>query len=221
MNIAIDGPSGAGKSTVAKELAKRLGILYLDTGALYRAIGLKTYRAKVDSNDSVGINKLLPHTSVEIGYVDGAQRIMLDGEDVTDKIREHKLSKYASDASAVKEVREKLMDIQRDVAKKNDCVLDGRDIGTCVLPNAEVKIFLTASLSVRAQRRLEELHAKGVEISYAQVYSDIEKRDEKDSTREVAPLKCADDAVVIDSTDLNVNEVCDKIEYLVNCRKSR
>lgn len=218
MKIAIDGPAGAGKSTIAKLLAKKLGILYLDTGAMYRAVGLKAIENGVDVTDETAVKKMLDSTTVDVKSEEGVQHVYLDGKDVTGKIREHRVSKAASDISAVPCVRYKMVDLQRKIAARCDTVLDGRDIGTFVLPNAEYKIFLTASVAERARRRYEELKAKGEECTLESVASDIEKRDYNDSHRALAPLRKADDAVEIDTTDLSIEEVADKITALIGGR---
>ena len=218
MKIAIDGPAGAGKSTIAKLLAKKLGILYLDTGAMYRAVGLKAIENGVYVTDETAVKKMLDSTTVDVKSEEGVQHVYLDGKDVTGKIREHRVSKAASDISAVPCVRYKMVDLQREIAARCDTVLDGRDIGTFVLPNAEYKIFLTASVAERARRRYEELKAKGEECTLESVASDIEKRDYNDSHRALAPLRKADDAVEIDTTDLSIEEVADKITALIGGR---
>ena len=218
MKIAIDGPAGAGKSTIAKLLAKKLGILYLDTGAMYRAVGLKAIENGIDVTDETAVKKMLDSTTVDVKSEEGVQHVYLDGKDVTGKIREHRVSKAASDISAVPCVRYKMVDLQREIAARCDTVLDGRDIGTFVLPNAEYKIFLTASVAERARRRYEELKAKGEECTLESVASDIEKRDYNDSHRALAPLRKADDAVEIDTTDLSIEEVADKITALIGGR---
>lgn len=218
MKIAIDGPAGAGKSTIAKLLAKKLGILYLDTGAMYRAVGLKAIENGIDVTDETAVKKMLDSTTVDVKSEEGVQHVYLDGKDVTGKIREHRVSKAASDISAVPCVRYRMVDLQREIAARCDTVLDGRDIGTFVLPNAEYKIFLTASVAERARRRYEELKAKGEECTLESVASDIEKRDYNDSHRALAPLRKADDAVEIDTTDLSIEEVADKITALIGGR---
>ena len=211
INIAIDGPSGAGKSTVAKILAERLKILYLDTGAMYRAVGLKALRSGISPGDAVAVEPILPFTVVEIKYVNGEQRVFLDGWDVSGAIREHAVSKAASDISAIPAVRIKLVELQREIAAKNDCVLDGRDIGTYVLPDASHKFFMTASAETRARRRFKELLEKGQDVSYQQILDDIILRDKNDSTRAFAPLKKADDAVEIDTTDISAEQAAEMI----------
>jgi len=206
-NIAIDGPAGAGKSTAAKIIAKKLGILYLDTGAMYRAIGLKALRLGINTRDISAVEAILPTTAVEIKYVDGVQNIFLDGENVTPFIREHAVSMAASDVSAIPAVRLKLVELQREIAKKNDCILDGRDIGTYVLPDAKYKFYITATAEERANRRYKELLEKGQTISYDEVLLDIVTRDKNDSTRKFAPLKKADDAYEFDTTTMSIDEV--------------
>ncbi len=215
MIIAIDGPAGAGKSTIAKLLAKKLGILYLDTGAMYRAVGLKAVENGVDISDEDAVKKMLDSTTVDVKICDSVQRVYLDGQDVTGRIREHRVSKAASDISAVPCVRYKMVELQREIASRCDTVLDGRDIGTFVLPNAEYKIFLTASVAERARRRYEELKAKGEDCTLESITADIEKRDYNDSHRALAPLRKADDAVEIDTTDLTIEEVADKLTALI------
>lgn len=206
-NIAIDGPAGAGKSTAAKIVANRLGILYLDTGAMYRAIGLKALRKGVDTKDADQVGGILADTFVEIKYIDGVQNIFLDGENITPFIREHNVSMAASDVSAIPAVRIKMVELQREIAKNNDCILDGRDIGTYVLPNAEYKFYITATAEERATRRYKELIEKGQSVSYDEVLNDIVLRDKNDSTRKFAPLKKADDAYEFDTTKMSIDEV--------------
>lgn len=206
-SIAIDGPSGAGKSTIASMLAKELGILHLDTGAMYRAVGLKILRLGIDFLDEKVISEILANTEIDIKFEDGVQKVYLDGENVNSLIRLHEVSKAAAATSSLRCVREKLAQAQRDIAQKYDMVLDGRDIGTYVLPDAKFKFFLTASEEVRAKRRYEELKEKGQNIDYNTVLEDIKKRDIMDMTREIAPLKKATDAVVIDSSDMTPDQV--------------
>jgi len=207
MNIAIDGPSGAGKSTAAKLLSKALGIVYLDTGAMYRAVGLYIYRAGVASTDAAAIAKLLPDIKIDIVYQDGAQRVFLNGEDVSSEIRAHHISRYASDVSAIPTVRLAMVELQRAIATTSDSVLDGRDIGTFVLPNAKFKFYLTADVAERAKRRYLELTAKGEACDLASIGRDIAARDYNDMNRDFAPLKQAEDAIVIDSTQYSIDEV--------------
>ena len=200
-SVAIDGPSGAGKSTLAKMLATELGFLYVDTGATYRTIGLYAFRKKVTSTDRDGVLALLPEIEIDLVYgEDGLQRMLLNGEDVTSEIRQHEISKYASDVSAMPEVRSFLLDMQRSFAKKGNIIMDGRDIGTVVLPEADVKVFLTAEESDRALRRHAELLAQGTEVSFETVLSDIRMRDINDSNRTAAPLRQAADAILVDTT---------------------
>jgi len=199
VSIAIDGPSGSGKSTLAKNLAAKLGFAYLDTGALYRTVGLYVMRAAADSGDAGAVEALLPRINIECVYSGGVQRMLLNGEDVTGAIRENAVSKYASDVSKIPAVRSFLMDIQKDAPKKGDVIMDGRDIGTVIMPNADVKIFLQATCEERAKRRFEELKdAQG--LTYEKILADIKARDEQDSTRALAPLKPADDAVILDNS---------------------
>lgn len=203
INIAIDGPGGAGKSTISKEVAKRLGIIYVDTGALYRTIG---YYAREHglSVDEVKVSELitpmLDNITIEIGYVDGTQHVYLNGEDLGDKIRQPDISMYASAVSSVPNVRAFLLETQKELARKNSVIMDGRDIGTVILPNADVKIFLTASSEARAERRYNELVAKGQNVKYEDVLSEMNQRDLADSTRAAAPLKAADDAILFDNS---------------------
>ncbi len=215
MNIAIDGPAGAGKSTIAKILAQKLKIVYLDTGAMYRAVGLKVYNNGVSADDEPVIERILKDTSVDIVYENGAQKVLLDRTDVSTAIREHHISKYASDVSKIKAVRLKMVELQREIAKKQSSVLDGRDIGTFVLPNAEFKFFLTASIDERAKRRFEELRGKGVDCVLEEIKADIAQRDYNDSHREFAPLKKADDAIEIDTTHLNIDQVAEKMLAII------
>ncbi len=211
MNIAIDGPSGAGKSTVAKELAKRLDITYLDTGAMYRTVALKSLLIGVDVADVKGVEAMLPTVNLDIKYIDGVQHVYLDGKDVSKEIREHRMSKAASDISRIPAVRLKLVEMQRALAAKYDCVLDGRDITSYVLPNAEYKFFITASPEVRAKRRYDELAAKGETIDFSVLLEDIKKRDYNDSHRDFAPLTQTEDSVYIDTSDMTIDEVIDKV----------
>lgn len=202
--IAIDGPAGAGKSSIAKAAAKELGFIYVDTGALYRAIGLSALRNGIDIQDREGINRLLEVTKVDLGYVDGEQRVFLNGDDVSGQIRTEEVSMAASAVSAQPEVRAFLLDLQRDLARKNDVVMDGRDIGTVVLPDAGCKIFLTATAEERAMRRYKQLLEKGEKADYEAVLEDLRKRDYNDTHREIAPLKLADDGIEIDTTELDL-----------------
>ena len=215
-SIAIDGPSGAGKSTMAKMLASDLGFVYVDTGAIYRSVGLFALENGVDSKDRERIIALLPDISIEIQYDDsGLQHMFLNGKDVTKEIRMPEVSIYASDVSAIPEVREFLLNLQREFAVKYNVIMDGRDIGTVVLPDADLKIFLTADLSARAHRRYIELIEKGVETSPEAVEADMALRDKNDSSRETAPLKQADDAILVDTTEFTLEESFYKIRCIV------
>lgn len=218
INIAIDGPSGAGKSTVAKMISRKLNILYLDTGAMYRAVGLKALRNNVDISSETEVKTMLDDTNVEIRYENGVQKIFLDKENVDGFIREHAVSKAASDISAIPCVRLKMVELQREIAFKNNCVLDGRDIGSFVLPNAFPKVFLTASPQERAKRRQLQLAEKGENISFEKILADIRERDANDENRAFAPLVKARDAVLIDSSDLTAEQVCEKIIGLMKPR---
>ncbi len=215
INVAIDGPAGAGKSTIAKAAAKELGFIYVDTGALYRTVGVNALRNKVNMESDEDIASVLPSTQVQLKFVDGEQRMYLNGEDVSSEIRLPEASMAASRVSAVPKVREFLFDLQRDLAKKNNCIMDGRDIGTVVLPDAKVKIFLTASPECRADRRYKELCQKGVEVNYDDVLSDIEKRDYNDSHRAVAPLKPAEDSVYLDTSELDLQQSIDAVINII------
>ena len=215
IQIAIDGPSGAGKSTVAKALAAKLGIVYVDTGALYRTIGYYVRSQNTDPKDAEAVEKLLPKIHVELKYENGTQIVCLNGEDLGDKIRTPEMSMYASAVSAIPAVRSFLLDTQRDIAKKNSVIMDGRDIGTVILPNADVKIFLTASNECRAQRRCDELNAKGIPSSYEEVLADMIERDRADSTRAVAPAIAAPDAVPFDNSWMTPDECTDRLAALI------
>ena len=215
INIAIDGPAGAGKSTVAKAVAKELGIIYLDTGAMYRATAYTAIKNGIDVSDEVGVGEMLKTLTMDVVYEDGAQQIIVNGFNTTPYLREHYMSKAASDISALPCVRYKLVDIQRELAKTYDLVLDGRDIGTFVLPDANCKIFLVASAEERAKRRVEENRLKGQESDFDTVLKDIKQRDYNDSHREVAPLKKADDAVELDTTTMTITEVVEAVISLV------
>lgn len=211
LNIAIDGPSGAGKSTIAKEIAKRLNIIYLDTGAMYRAIGLKAVRLGIDTNDQAGVLTFLDSTDIKIEYNNGVQVIYLDGEDVSDAIREHHISKAASNVSKIPAVRLKLVAMQRDIAAKNNVILDGRDITSYVLKDANYKFYLTATPEERAKRRYNELIQKGQLVEYDNILADINDRDYNDTHRDFAPLTRTEDSVYIDSTNLTIEQAIDKI----------
>ena len=214
--IAIDGPAGAGKSTLAKRLANELGYVYVDTGAIYRTVGYYIWICGIGGKDADGVRRLIDDVNVAIEYPgDGLQHMLLNGKDITGEIRTPEISMYASQVSAHKCVRDFLLDTQRDLAKTHNVVMDGRDIGTVVLPNADVKIFLTASPEVRAKRRWLELQEKGAKDTYEQVLADQLKRDEQDSTRAVAPLKQAKDAVLVDSSNLTLDETAARMLAIV------
>lgn len=215
MIIAIDGPAGAGKSTIAKLIAKQLGLVYIDTGAMYRAVGLKAKRNNIACSEQEKIEEMLKNTEVELKNENGATAVYLDGENVSTEIRLPEISRMASDISAVPVVRYAMVEMQRSMANKTDTILDGRDIGTFVLPNADVKIFLTASVEERAERRYKELISRGENVKREDVRSDIEKRDYNDSHRALAPLKKADDATEVDTTGMTIDQVCEKIISLV------
>ena len=209
--IAIDGPAGAGKSTIAKNLAKKTGALYVDTGAMYRTIALYFLRAGLALDSQEQLKDAIGGIEVTLGYTDGTQKVYLNGEDVSTAIRDEEVGKAASLTSAYGFVREKLLDLQRQIAASQDVIMDGRDIGTCVLPDAQLKVYLTASVSTRAMRRFLELREKGVTCELSAIEADIIKRDEQDMTRAIAPLKQAEDAVLVDSSDLTIEEVVDTI----------
>ena len=211
INVAIDGPAGAGKSTVSRAAAKAMGYIYVDTGALYRAVGVNALRNGIDTKDKAAVAASLDSISVDLVFENGEQKVLLNGENVSSEIRTPPASMAASDVSAVPEVRSFLFDLQRDIAARNNCIMDGRDIGTVVLPDAKVKIFLTASPEERAMRRYKELIEKGTVVEYKEVLDDLVQRDYNDSHREIAPLKPAEDGVILDTTGLDlegsVNEI--------------
>ena len=215
MHIAIDGPSGAGKSTVAKALAKRLGIIYVDTGALYRTIGYYVRTKDTDPKNAEAVAALLPEIHIELAYEAGQQIVLLNGENLGDRIRTPEMSMYASAVSAIPAVRSFLLDTQRDIARRNSVIMDGRDIGTVILPDADVKIFLTASNECRAQRRCDELNAKGMSVRYEDVLADMIERDRADSTRAVAPAVAAEDAVLFDNSWMTPDECTEKLLQVV------
>ncbi|MDP4132384.1 MAG: (d)CMP kinase [Bacillota bacterium] len=207
INIAIDGPSGAGKSTIARRVAKDLGFIYIDTGAMYRTVGLAAVNAGLDPKKDIGeIIKLLDKTDIDISHKGGEQRMLLNGADVSDQIRTPIISIAASDVGVIPEVRQKMLELQRAMADKHNCIMDGRDIGTYVLPNAKIKIFLTADVEDRARRRYEELMSKGEKVSYEDVLADMKYRDNNDSSRECMPLKKADDATLINTTGFELEK---------------
>lgn len=214
-NVAIDGPAGAGKSTIAKLVAKEKGFIYVDTGAMYRAIALHLLRKGVTPDEKDRFAAECADADVTIRYVDGVQQVLLNGENVSGLIRTEEVGNMASSSSVDKDVRAKLLDLQRNLAKVNDVVMDGRDIGTNILPNADVKVYLTASVEERATRRFKELTEKGQECDFEKIKADIKERDERDMNREIAPLKQAEDAVLIDSSDMTIEEVKDAICKLI------
>lgn len=209
--IAIDGPAGAGKSTISKKVASALGFVYIDTGAMYRTVGLKAVRCNVDTNDENGVAELLPSLDIDIRHEGVEQHIYLDGENVSDKIRTPQISMAASNVSRIPAVRLAMVDMQRKLAKNHDVVMDGRDIASYVLPDAEIKIFLTASVDARAKRRYDELMEKGENVSFDDVKNEMIKRDTNDSTRAFAPLTVAEGAEVIDTSELTLDESIDKV----------
>lgn len=216
ITIAIDGPVGAGKSCIAALVAKRLGILYLDTGAMYRAVGLYMLRNGVDPHDAINVAKRAPLVHVDVRYEEGEQRVLLGGEDVSEAIRNNEVSMAASAVSAVAVVRHLMVSRQQEIARARSLVMDGRDIGTCVLPEATLKVYLTADAEERARRRCQQLAQKGVDVPLEQVLSELKARDHADMTRVVSPLRQADDAVLIDSTSLTVEQVVDRILALLD-----
>ncbi len=210
-NIAVDGPAGAGKSTIAKLVAKKMNLIYVDTGAMYRAIALYLLRMGVDINDDEAVIKECVNADITIKYEDGAQVVYLNGENVNAFLRTEEVGNAASKTSVLAPLRAHLLSLQQNMAKTNDCIMDGRDIGTCVLPNADVKIYLTASSAVRAKRRYDELTAKGEVCDLDKIKADIEERDYRDMNRETAPLKQAEDAVLVDSSYMTIEEVVEEI----------
>lgn len=221
INIAIDGPGGAGKSTISKEIARRLGIIYVDTGALYRTIGFYAREHGLSVEDTKVTEKITPmldSINIEIAYVDGTQHVILNGEDLGDKIRQPDISMYASACSSVGTVRAFLLETQKKLARENSVIMDGRDIGTVILPDADVKIFLTASNEARAERRYLELKAKGVEVKFEDVLRELNERDHADSSRQVAPLKPAADAHILDNSGF---EFEDSVSYILNYIKEK
>jgi len=216
ISVAIDGPAGAGKSTIARRVASELGYLYVDTGAIYRTVGYHMSLMGIGPKDTDGIRRCLDDVNIEIRYgEDGLQHMILNGSDVTDQIRTPEMSAMASGVAAQNCVRDYLLEMQRTLARTNNVVMDGRDIGTVVLPDAPVKIYLTASEGVRADRRFKELIARGENVRYEDVYTDIVKRDQQDMNRPIAPLRCAEDAVVVDSSYLSIDQVVAEIKAVV------
>ena len=211
MNVAIDGPAGAGKSTIAKLCAKKMDLIYVDTGAMYRAVALYLLESGIDVNDRSAVAEKCKGAGVDIKYEDGVQNVYLNGTNVTGRLREEAVGNTASVTSAVPEVRAQIFALQRGLAERGGVIMDGRDIGTVVMPDADVKIYLTASSEVRAKRRVLELEAKGEHPDFEEVKKDIEDRDHRDMTREISPLKQADDAILVDTSDMTIDEVVEKI----------
>ena len=216
--VAIDGPAGAGKSTIAKKVAAELGFVYVDTGAIYRAVGLACIKKGIDEGDKNVVEKLLKEIDISIVFLNGEQHILLNDEDVSESIRTENVSMAASTVSAIPEVRKFLLDLQRNFAKRDNVIMDGRDIGTVVLPNAQVKIFLTASPEIRAKRRVLQLAEKGEAADYTTVLTDIVKRDYNDSNREIAPLRPAENAVIVDTSNITLEESVKKITEIIKER---
>lgn len=216
--VAIDGPAGAGKSSIAKAAATKLKFVYIDTGAMYRAVGLAALRSGIEPNDAEAVAEILPQVDITISHDETGQRIFLCGDDVSEEIRKPEVSVAASDAAAIGAVREKLLELQRGIAEKSDVIMDGRDIGTHVLPNADVKIFLTASVEERARRRYRELVEKGADCNIEAVKRDIEYRDKNDSEREIAPLREAEDSVRVDTTGLSFEESVQKVLDIISVK---
>ncbi|GAA0792989.1 (d)CMP kinase [Faecalicatena orotica] len=215
-NVAIDGPAGAGKSTIAKLVAKEKGYIYVDTGAMYRALAVHFLECGIRPEDTLGIVGACKDADVSIKYQDNVQQVYLNGKNVTSRLREESVGNMASVSSAVPKVREKLLELQRGLARSEDVIMDGRDIGTNILPDADVKIYLTASVATRAKRRYDELREKGIECDYNEIARDIEERDRRDMSRETAPLKQAEDAVLVDSSEMTIEEVVKEI--IRHCR---
>lgn len=214
MNIAIDGPAGAGKSTIAKRLAKELGYIYVDTGAMYRAMALYFLEQKIDASNEAEISAASGKVDITIAYQDGEQQVILNGENVNGRIRREEVGNMASATSIYPVVRKKLVALQQKLAATADVIMDGRDIGTCVLPDAEAKIYLTASVATRAKRRYDELQAKGERCDIAEIEKDIEERDYRDTHRTTSPLKQAEDAVLVDTSEMNIDEVVETIRKI-------
>lgn len=218
-NLAIDGPAGAGKSTIAKRIAKQLGFIYVDTGAMYRAMALYFLDNHIEASQIDKIEEACEHVNVTIEYINGEQQVLLNGENVNSSIRTEEAGNMASTTSGISAVRRKLVELQKNLAKRESVVMDGRDIGTCVLPEADLKIYLTASSKVRAKRRWAELKDKGIETDIKMIEEDIIARDHRDMTREISPLKQAEDAVLLDSSNMSIDEVVDRIIDLAELRR--
>lgn len=210
-NVAVDGPAGAGKSTIAKLVAKEKGYIYVDTGAMYRGLAIHFLKKGVSPDDRAAVADACRDADVTIGYENGVQQIYLNGENVTDRLRTEEVGNMASKTSVIQEVRQKLLELQRSLAREKDVIMDGRDIGTNILPHADVKIYLTASVETRAKRRYDELRAKGADCNLEEISRDIKERDERDMTRKIAPLRQAKDAVLVDSSFMSISEVVEKI----------
>lgn len=210
-NIAIDGPAGAGKSTIAKLVAKKKGYIYVDTGAMYRGLAVHFIKKGIAPEEKDKIASACEDATIKIAYEDGVQQVYLNGENITGSLREEAVGNMASKSSGISAVRAKLLELQRTLAREENVVMDGRDIGTHVLPNADVKVYLTASVDTRAKRRYDELTAKGIKCDFNEIAKDIAERDERDMTRDIAPLKQADDAVLVDSSDMTIDEVAEAI----------
>ena len=217
-NVAVDGPAGAGKSTIAKLVAKKMGYIYVDTGAMYRGLAIHFLKKGIDPEEKEAVVEACRDAEVTIGYESGVQQIYLNGENVTDMLRTEEVGNMAFRTSAIPEVREKLLELQRSLAREKDVIMDGRDIGTNILPDADVKIYLTASVETRAKRRYDELKEKGESCDLEEIARDIKARDERDMTRDIAPLKKAEDAVLVDSSDMTIEEVVGRICSL--CRRA-
>ena len=219
MKVAIDGPAGAGKSSIAKAVSKKLGFVYIDTGAMYRAVAVYAIEKGIEIKEENFTKEVLDEIKIDIAYEDGTQKIFLLGKDVSERIREADVSIGASNVAVIPAVRLKLVELQRTLAEKTSVIMDGRDIGTYVLPDAEVKIFLTASSDVRAKRRLLEMKEKGMEADFETVKRDIEYRDKNDSEREFAPLRQAEDAVLVDTSEMTIDEVIERITEIIGEEK--
>ena len=219
IRIAIDGPSGSGKSTLAKAVARELGIVYVDTGALYRTVGYYVFVRGIDPRDELAVKAILPEMNIRLRHEAGGQRVILNGEDLGDKIRLPEMSMYASFVSSLPSVRAFLLEMQKSIARENSVVMDGRDIGTVIIPDADLKIFLTASNETRAHRRALELQAKGIDVKYEDVLADMIERDNNDKSRDIAPAIAAEDAIIFDNSEMSVEDSVKEIVRLINERK--